>query len=79
MNNVKIEWDEDGNLLNNPKTLHNWKPIGNISNRFDGDFDGNNKYISGVYINQKGEGRLGLFGSLNPFNSGLLTVTVVNF
>jgi hypothetical protein len=42
----------------------NWTPIGSINNPFRGTFDGNNKTISGVYINSTSDNQ-GLFGCLD--------------
>lgn len=58
LNDVVLEWDEEGNLLNDPSTLHEWTPIGG----FSGIFDGNNRVIAGAYVNQENDyGDIGLF------------------
>lgn len=41
-----------------------WTPIGNSTERFNGIFDGNNKKITGLYINNSLEYQ-GLFGYAN--------------
>jgi hypothetical protein len=42
--------------------LNQWTPIGNNSNVFQGNFDGNGKVISGLYINNTNNNNQGLFG-----------------
>ncbi len=39
-----------------------WVPIGNVTNRFKGTFDGNGKVITGLYINDNTTDYMGLFG-----------------
>lgn len=51
--------DENGNLNGIPQ--NEWTPIGNGSNPYTGNFDGNNKTIKGLYINFS-EKYVGLFG-----------------
>jgi uncharacterized repeat protein (TIGR02543 family) len=55
-----------------------WTPIGNSAYRFSGNFDGNNKTISNLYINTT-EYYTGLFGytsSVKVSNLGLLNVNI---
>lgn len=42
-----------------------WNPIGTSASPFTGAFDGNNKTISGLYINRSGTDNVGLFGYVN--------------
>ena len=42
-----------------------WIPIGTDSRRFKGTFDGNNKTITGLYINRSEESYIGLFGRIS--------------
>jgi len=42
-----------------------WTPIGNNSNPFKGNFDGNGKAVSNLYIDDDGLDFAGLFGSLS--------------
>ena len=51
--------DKDGTLNGTPTNV--WTPIGNDSNPYTGNFDGNNKTIKGLYINSS-EKYVGLFG-----------------
>ena len=39
-----------------------WQPIGTLNNAYAGIFDGQGHYISGIYINNKNEENVGLFG-----------------
>jgi hypothetical protein len=45
-----------------PAELVSWVPIGNPYHPYAGTFDGNNKTISGIYINAPGSDYKGLFG-----------------
>jgi hypothetical protein len=53
-----------------------WKPIGydptntGGANRFKGNYDGNEKTISNLYINRPDEGNVGLFGHVGESNDG---------
>jgi filamentous hemagglutinin family protein len=54
-------------------------PIGNNSNNFTGTFNGNNKTISNLYINNPSQNDVGLFGSTwssSISNVGLLNVNI---
>ncbi len=55
-------------LIKELTTGSGFKPIGNSKQTFQGNFDGNNKTINNLYINNKTEGdalRFGLFGEIN--------------
>ncbi len=41
-----------------------WTPIGNYDNRYTGTFDGNGHTITGLTVNQKERGNVGLIGYL---------------
>lgn len=57
MNNIDLsQWIEE----NNPTA--GWNPIGVPSDRFKSTFDGDNKTISGLYINRPNVEYIGLFG-----------------
>ena len=62
--------DKDGNLQGDVSELNLWRPIGkNYQNSFKGTFDGNNKTVSGVYIDDGDDGAyLGLFGCLGEYD-----------
>ncbi|WP_406538470.1 hypothetical protein [Fibrobacter sp.] len=53
--------DEKGALVADSTKLHKWTPIGNSSVSFDGNFDGNDHTISGMFINTTSTHN-GLFG-----------------
>ena len=55
------------NVLNSDGTLNSgsfksWKPIGYITNKYTGTFDGNGNTISGLYFNDSNSSFVGLFG-----------------
>lgn len=52
------EWIQE----NNPN--QGWSPIGNSSNPFKGNYDGNYKIIKGLYINRSSMETVGLFGCI---------------
>ena len=75
LNDVVLEWDEDGNLKNDLDSLHLWTPIGkNYSNMFTGIFDGGGHTISGLVVIQDGD-YAGLFGYANRSSIKNLGVT----
>ena len=47
LNDVVLECDAEGNLLNAPRSLHPWTPIGS-QKQFTGIFDGGGFTISGL-------------------------------
>ena len=55
--------DEDGNLNGDGSKFDQWTPIGSKNNPYTGTFDGNEKTISGLYINSDAE-YIGLFGCI---------------
>lgn len=59
----KITIDKNGNAKTSYK-LRSWAPIGlyEEKDQYKGIFDGNNKTISGLYINEKDAQLVGLFG-----------------
>lgn len=74
LNDVVLEWDSNGYLQNNTRTLRKWTPIGNWETVFSGLFDGGDHTISGLYV-EKAEDYAGLFGySLGSIRN----ITVVN-
>ena len=75
MNDVILEWDEEGKLTNDASTLRAWTPIGNSHSSFSGKFNGNQHTISGIIVNSRND-YLGLFGRAQ--NSVIQNVTVVN-
>jgi len=55
----------DAIILNTTLDLtYGWKPIGTEANPFKGDFNGNNKVITGLWINRLFEEGIGLFGRI---------------
>ena len=46
--------------------LVEWEPIGTLSHAFSGVFDGQGHTISGIYINDKTQNNVGLFGVTAP-------------
>ncbi|NQT24554.1 hypothetical protein HQ585_04300, partial [candidate division KSB1 bacterium] len=52
-----------------------FSPIGESGNAFTGSYDGNNKTISGLFINRPSTQFIGLFGSLNGATIDILGVT----
>ncbi len=51
-----------------------WTPIGTYANRFKGNFDGNNKTVSGIYIKTTDNSQ-GLFGCVDTCSISNLNVT----
>ena len=60
--------NEDGNITYNGSTdipdFEQWTPIGNLSSRYSGTFDGNGHTVSGIYINTSSSHQ-GLFGCVS--------------
>ena len=58
-----------------------WQPIGNFSNAFTGQFEGNGFTISNLTINRSGTSEIGLFGYMESgaeiTNVGLLNVDII--
>lgn len=54
-----------------------WVPIGNINNKYQGTFDGNNKTITNLYINAS-QNYMGLFGCTNEGTIKNLTFEYAN-
>ena len=54
-----------------------WTPIGNHSNSFQGNFDGDNHTVTGMQISGESD-RVGLFGECIKFNvdSAIKNITV---
>ena len=61
--------------------ISNWTPIGNLSTRFTGNFDGLGHTIDKLYINNSSSNYLGLFGATNSSstikNVGLINVNII--
>lgn len=56
--------DANGDLIGDGNNLRAWTPIGGTQNStYQGTFDGNGHYISGLYVNRS-SGPVGLFGGL---------------
>jgi len=68
LNSGKWQIGDDGNITFAADAIQ-WMPIGSTTNMFKGNFDGNNKYISGLYINDEYKYYCGLFGT----NDGKIT------
>ena len=60
-----------------------WQPIGDFSNAFIGQFDGNGFTISNLTIDRNGTDRVGLFGYTGSgsgiTNVGLLNLDITGF
>ena len=71
--------NDDGSLISNPSTLQTWTPIGtdDTGKRFTGTFDGNNKTIRGLYINDSTKNYVGLFGCVGK-NGKVIDVTLAD-
>ena len=54
--------DADGNI--NSGSFDSWRPIGNSTNSYSGEFNGNGHTISGLYINDENKEKIGLFGKV---------------
>jgi hypothetical protein len=56
-----------------------WRPLGNVTIQFSGNFNGNKKTISNLIVNLSGNDRVGLFGYMtlgNISNLGLINSSV---
>ena len=56
----------------------NWSPIGNQSSPFVGNYNGNNKFISGMRLNSNSAVYVGLFGKISDSNITDLTIKDVD-
>lgn len=64
MNDIDLtDYLTDGNPGYNTGAF--WEPIGNDTDRFTGDFNGNDLKISGLKINRPAQDNIGLFGSID--------------
>ena len=54
--------DDNGNI--NSGSFDSWRPIGNSTNSYSGEFNGNGHTISGLYINDENKEKIGLFGKV---------------
>ena len=69
------DWDKyfvqtsniDASATTNWNSGTGFSPIGNLYTFFTGDYDGNGKVISNLYINRS-ENQLGLFGNIDEAN-----------
>jgi len=52
----------EGEMTSTSTDARAWTPIGNITYKYSGTFDGNNKTISGLYFNDSNVDCIGLFG-----------------
>ena len=67
--------NSDGSLNTSASAnFDEWKPIGTSSQPFIGTFDGNNKTISGLYINDSNKDNVGLFGYIGKNSTATGTV-----
>jgi len=73
-----VDLSEYGATFNGSK---GWIPIGTNKNRFMGNFDGNGKKISGLYINDASLNYAGLFGIVTGYvkNLGVENVNITGF
>lgn len=59
------EGDVSGCDGNKAEGWRDWTPIGNVSNKYSGTFDGQNHTVSGLYFNDNWANYVGLFGWSN--------------
>jgi len=74
MNDIDLE-----EFIAEDNPTQGWSPIGNVTTPFNGNFDGNNKVIKGLYINRPTEDNVGLFGCVEKayiHNVGILNARV---
>ncbi|WP_260960056.1 beta strand repeat-containing protein [Aliarcobacter cryaerophilus] len=81
LNNLSLSTSDYTNLASNTANGGlGWNPIGNLSNKFNGTFDGKGFTISNLYIHRPTQDYIGLFGyeSSTSFirNLGLVNATV---
>ena len=55
-----------------------WTPIGNLTNKFSGHYDGNGKTITGLYINRPSTPNVGLFGCIGHTTATTDATTIKN-
>ena len=60
--------NEDGSIKEDGKTVETWTPIGNLTLKYTGIFDGQEHTISGLYFNNSNVNNVGLFG----YNKGTI-------
>ncbi|MGJ0455719.1 YDG domain-containing protein [Aliarcobacter cryaerophilus] len=66
LNNLSSSTSDYANLASNTANSGlGWNPIGNSSNRFNGNFDGLGNTISDLYIKRPTQDYVGLFGYIN--------------
>ncbi len=70
-----LEFDKDGNIV--VKDYKEWVPVGTITNKYTGTFDGNGHTISGLYFNDESKTYVGLFGYVGE-NGNITNVGVVD-
>ena len=70
-----LEFDKDGNIV--VKDYKEWVPVGTITNKYTGTFDGNGHTISGLYVNDEKMTYVGLFGYVGE-NGNITNVGVVD-
>ena len=77
---IKLNGDnkvlDNGSLTTNTENLQKWTPIGTNTDPFTGTFDGNNKTISGLYIDGN-TSNVGLFGCVGKSSTATGTVQKV--
>ena len=71
--NEKVEVDENGTVTNK-EDLSEWTPIGSISKKYSGTFNGDGHTISGLYIDSSDNDYQGLFGYLSTDGGNIGTV-----
>ena len=68
----------DGTLADGASGFIQWTPIGNSSNQYIGNFDGQGHTISGLYFNNSGSSNVGLFGYIDKFYDADASCTIQN-
>ena len=80
LNNLSNATSDYSNLASNTaNTDTGWNPIGNITNKFSGTFNGAGNTISNLFINRTNQDNIGLFGYTNGAtikNLGLVNVNI---
>ena len=63
-----VNWDHNGSIY------LGFSPIGNSSNKFSGNFDGQDHTITGIYINRPASSYIGMFGYIYLDASDVLAI-----
>lgn len=64
-NEQNVDWDNDGSATWDVDDQNGFSPIGNSTNKFTGNYDGQKYTIDNLYINRTTDNYSGLFGYTN--------------